>query len=73
METKLEVLGSCPIGQMIKETKIDRFGFFAGSRIYKLVRMDWWLYNVFDEGDKGICYSAWKRYKDIFGFKEVYE
>ena len=72
MITKLEVLGTCPLGQLVKETKIDRFGFYAGHRIFKLVRMDWWLWDRFGEGDK-FGYSDYKFYSPKTDLKEVSE
>ena len=73
METKTEIIGVCPIGQLVKETKIDRFGFFAGERIYKLVRDDWWLYNLFEKGDKGFTYSDYRFYYPHANLREADE
>lgn len=73
MITRTEVLGSCPLGQLIKETKIDRFGYFAGSRIYKQVRLDWWLFNTFDKAEFGFSYSDMKFYSPHPELKEVAE
>lgn len=73
METKIEIIDTCPIGELVKETKIDRFGYFAGSRIYKQVRKDWWLFNTFEEGDKGLTYSDYRFYAPNAELKEVTE
>ena len=73
MITRTEVLGSCPLGQLIKETKIDRFGYFAGSRIYKQVRQDWLMFNIFESGDKGLTYSDYRFYAPHPELKEVAE
>lgn len=71
MITTSEVIGECPLGQLIKETKIDRFGFFAGQRIYKLVRKDWYFFNLMGDGDRGITYSDIRYYHPTFGYKEI--
>lgn len=61
METIFETIGKCPIGLLVKETKIDIFGFVFESKLRKYVRRDWKLFSVWGD-DKGFSYSDHKFY-----------
>ena len=74
MITKTEIIGNCPIGQLIRETKVDRFGFWAGERIYKLVRKDWLGERIFEDyQEKGLTYSDKKYYYPQEELTEAFE
>ena len=72
MITKTEVIGTCPIGKLVKETKVDMFGYWAGERIRKFVRKDWYFEQLMqDYTEKGLTYSDLKYYAPWDDLKEV--
>ena len=74
MITETRIIGTCPIGQLVKEIRVDRFGFWAGERIYKLVRKDWLGERIFgDYQEKGLTYSDKKYYYPLEDLVEAYE
>ena len=72
MRTIREVIGECPIGKIVKETKVDMFGYYAGHRIVKLVRKDWYYEKLMRSYEAmGFSYSDLKFYCPDSDLKEV--
>ena len=72
MIEKVELVGKCPIGEIYRKTKVDRFGFWAGESFIKMVRKDWYFEQIFqDYAERGLTYSDIKYYAPKSDFKEI--
>ena len=61
MIEKHEIIGTCPIGRLVKITRIDRFGFFAGSEIVKQRTKAWKAFTWAE-----IPVELWSMYRPYF-------